>query len=769
MDWTSHTRQLQYAAAVAGIVLATVTRLLLDPVLEDTHPFLTYYLAIVLIAWACDLGPTVLAILLGAVAATYFFLSPRWSTEMHQVEDRIALGVFVFFGAITAALSYKVRRARERLEREQRKLEEEVVQRRQAQEEAQRQWEGWRITLLSIGDAVIVTDASGRVKFLNRVAEGLTGWTQQEAAGQPLETVFHIVDEVTRQAVENPVKRVLETGTVVGLTNHTLLINKSGAERPIDDSAALIRGPTGHIRGVVLVFRDNTERRRAESALRDSARIYRAIGESIDYGVWISDREGRNIYTSESFLRLVGLTEEQCSAFGWSNVLHPDEAEATVAAWKECVKTGQSWDREHRYRGVDGKWHPILSRGVPVKDERGEVLWWAGINLDISRIKTVEEALREADRRKDEFLAVLAHELRNPLAPIRNALHVLRFPGAGVETFARMRDMMERQVRQMARLVDDLLDVSRIGRGKIELRRERLDLAAVVQSALETSRPLIEAGKHELTVSLPNQPVYVTGDQTRLSQVLANLLNNAAKYTTDGGHVWLTARLEGDEAVVRVRDNGAGILAEMLPHVFEMFTQAGRLLDRSDGGLGIGLTLVRRLVELHGGTVEAISAGAGRGSEFIVRLPSAANAPDGPPQKRHGQEAEEVFGSPPRRILVVDDNLDSAESLATLLQFSGHEVRVAHDGPGALAAAKQFLPDVVLLDIGMPGMSGYQVARRLREEPALRHMTLVAQTGWGQEEDRRRAKDAGFDHHLVKPVVLRELHELIARLPAPPA
>jgi two-component system CheB/CheR fusion protein len=625
----SHTRLFQYTVAAAGMALATAVRHWLDPVLEETHPFLTYYLAIVFIAWACEMGPTILAILLGSVAATYFFLTPRWTTAVHQVEDQIAVGVFVFFGAVTAVLSQQVRRTRQRLERKQRQLEQEVAQR------------------------------------------------------------------------------------------------------------------------------------------RDSERIYRAIGESIDYGVWISNREGRNTYTSESFLRLVGLTPEQCSGFGWVQLLHPDEAEATVAAWKECIKTGEFWDYEHRYRGVDGKWHPILGRGVPVRDERGEILCWAGINLDISRLKAVEEALREADRRKDEFLAVLAHELRNPLAPLRTALHVLRHTGLAEETFTRMRDMMERQVRQMTRLVDDLLDISRIGRGKIELRQERLDLATVIHSALETSEPLIEAGRHELTVSLPDQPLDVTGDPARLSQVLANLLNNAAKYTADGGHIRLTARREGNQVVVRVRDNGAGIASEVLPHVFEMFMQSGQLQDRSEGGLGIGLTLVRRLVELHGGSVTVHSNGPGTGSEFVVRLPAAPDAPDSRPLRRQEPEEEKAPVSPPRRILVVDDNRDAAESLVTLLQIAGHEVRLAHDGPRALATAREFLPDVVLLDIGMPGMSGYQVAQRIREEPELRHVTLIAQTGWGQEEDRRRAQAAGFDHYLVKPLVPRQLHELIARLPAP--
>jgi signal transduction histidine kinase/CheY-like chemotaxis protein len=366
---------------------------------------------------------------------------------------------------------------------------------------------------------------------------------------------------------------------------------------------------------------------------------------------------------------------------------------------------------------------------------------------------------RHAVEQRDQFLATLAHELRNPLAPLRNALQIMKLSGTDPKAAGRVRDMMERQLTQMVRLVDDLLDVSRVTRGKIVLRRERVDLAAVIQNAVEESGPAIEAGRHHLTLTLPPDPVCVEGDSARLTQVVANLLSNAAKYTPDGGHVWLTVERAGGRAVIRVRDTGLGIPADMLPRVFQMFTQIDGHRDRSQGGLGIGLSLVKRLAEMHGGSVEAASAGPGRGSEFTIRLPLAADEP----QQAEECESGLAPASPSRRVLVVDDNADAADSLSMLLSLSGHEVQTARDGSTALEVAARFRPNVILLDLGMPGMDGYETARRVRTMRGLERVTLVAQTGWGQAEDRRRTEEAGFDHHLVKPVDPATLHNLLAQ------
>jgi signal transduction histidine kinase len=417
----------------------------------------------------------------------------------------------------------------------------------------------------------------------------------------------------------------------------------------------------------------------------------------------------------------------------------------------------QSGAQDYLIKGhVDG---PLLGRSLRYAVERGRIE---------GELRRRAEQLAEMDRRKDEFLATLAHELRNPLAPIRNSLRILRMPGGSGAAHERVHEMMERQVSHLVRLVDDLMEVSRITRGKIDLRKERLEAASVLGNAIEISRPHIEAAGHRLTVNIPSEPMMLEADPVRLAQAVANLLNNAAKYTEAGGQIWLTARREGDEAAVFVRDNGLGIPAEMLPRVFDMFTQVDRTLRRSQGGLGIGLALARTLVEMHGGRVEVRSDGPGRGSEFTIRLPLASRDPLPPeeatPAPREPREPASAIT--PRRVLVVDDNHDAADSLGILLKFLGADVHIVYDGQSALEAIRSYRPAVVLLDIGMPGVDGHEVARQVRQEKTFKDVSLVALTGWGQEEDRRRSKAAGFDHHLVKPVAPDVLLALLDNLPA---
>jgi two-component system CheB/CheR fusion protein len=383
-----------------------------------------------------------------------------------------------------------------------------------------------------------------------------------------------------------------------------------------------------------------------------------------------------------------------------------------------------------------------------------------------TELARANEALTAADRRKDEFLAMLAHELRNPLAPVRNALQIMKMPGVSADTVRQTREMMERQIQHLARLVDDLLDVSRIMRGKIDLHKEPVDLATVFARALETSQTQIDARGQKLSVSLPTQRLRMEADLIRLAQVIHNLLSNAARYTDKAGRICLTGERDGDDVVIRVRDSGMGIDPEILPHIFDPFVQGDRSLARSHGGLGIGLTLVRRLIELHGGSVSAASAGLGQGSEFTVRLPALAEslADDGGPAEEPVHPA-----GPPRRVLVVDDNVDAAESAAMLLRFLGHEVEIAHDGPSALEVAGEFRPEIVLLDIGLPGMNGYDVARALRAQPECKGVVIAAVTGYGQDSDRRRTQDAGFDYHLTKPLAPSVLTAFVASPQSPPA
>ena len=450
---------------------------------------------------------------------------------------------------------------------------------------------------------------------------------------------------------------------------------------------------------------------------------------------------------------------------------------ASRPAIARALALGEYTD-EWRVVWPDGSIHWLAGRGRLFKDSEGRPRRLIGINIDITDRKRVEDELRrlaaelsEADRRKDEFLATLAHELRNPLAPIANGLQIMRLK-SGAETdagqsvadqsIADARAMMERQLGHMIHLVDDLLDASRISQGKLELRKERAELTAILNHAVETSRPVIEAAGHELTVSLPREPVFVDADVTRLAQVFANLLNNAAKYSEPPGHIWLAADRQGSDAVVSVKDAGVGIPPEMLSRIFELFTQVDQSLERSQGGLGIGLTLVRRLVDMHGGSVEARSEGRGKGSEFVVRLPIMLPAQGGSPLDTPAPASPFVR----RRILVADDNFDSANSLGMLLKIMGHEVHLAGDGEQAVEMAAALEPDVIVLDIGMPKLNGYEACLRIQKLPWASQATFIALTGWGQDEDKRRSQEAGFHHHLIKPVDPAALQSLLGGLPA---
>jgi signal transduction histidine kinase len=426
---------------------------------------------------------------------------------------------------------------------------------------------------------------------------------------------------------------------------------------------------------------------------------------------------------------------------------------ALLSGWLQSAVTGPILEVAQLAREVRERRDYSLRARKTTEDEIGQLV--DSFNSMLAESGRRAEALRQADERKDEFLATLAHELRNPLAPIRNALEILRLAGDDPAKARAAREMMERQVVQMVRLVDDLLDVSRITTGKLAVRKTVLELQAVLRDAVEIVKPFIEARRHRFDMVLPPEPIAIEGDRTRLAQVFSNLLNNAAKYTDPGGQLLLSAGVEGREAVIRVRDNGVGLAPESRQSIFDMFVQVDRTLERSQAGLGVGLTLAKRLVELHDGTIEVNSDGVGQGSEFVVRLPlTYARVEDG----RGRREAGRAQG---RRVLLADDNVDFVNSLGDLLSARGHEVRIAHDGEAALKAAEEFEPEVAFVDIGMPKVHGYEVARRLRARPATSGALLVAVTGWGQENDRKRAREAGFDRHLVKPVDPDEIDTIL--------
>ena len=595
-----------------------------------------------------------------------------------------------------------------------------------------RAWEElWGVTLDQIGDYNILRDAQLEAK-------GILPLIRRAFAGE---------------AVRTPPIEYNPNETIPDITRHADPRRWTSAViYPLKDAA-------GRVREVVLVHEDITARKRAERLLLESEEKFRLLADTIPQLAWMARPDGHIFWYNRRWYEYTGTTAGQVGGWGWQCVHDPEVLPAVLERWRASLASGEPFDMVFPLRGADGRFRPFLTRVNPLRDGEGRILYWFGTSTDVGEIKAMEEALREADRLKDEFLAMLAHELRNPLAPIRNALHIMKQPGASGAVLERVRDMAERQVQHMARLLDDLLDVSRISRGRIELRKEVLNLAAVVHRSAEAVRPLFEERRHELTVSLPPSALRVEGDPTRLEQVLTNLLNNAAKYTDPGGRVWVDARQVGGEAVLRVRDTGIGIAPAMLPKIFDLFVQAERGLDRSQGGVGIGLTLVKKLVNLHGGQIEAHSAGPGQGSEFVVRLPVAADQGEAGAREGGGGETAPL---PRRRVLVVDDNADAADSLALLLGLAGQDVRTAYDGPAALLQADTFQPDIVLLDIGMPGMDGYEVARRLRNERGLRGALLVALTGWGPGQDQRQSAEAGFDRHLVKPVDLEALKELLA-------
>ena len=495
---------------------------------------------------------------------------------------------------------------------------------------ADRRREESRITLDCIGDAVIVNDAEGLITALNPVALALTGWSLAEAVGQPLTSVFQIIGEHDRKPVENPALRAIREGVVVGLANHTLLIAKDGTEWPIDDSAAPITASNGQVIGTVLVFRDVTERHRAEFALKESEGRYRTLFNSMDEGFCVAelifdDDGGANDYrfleTNPAFEKHTGLAD---AAGKRMRELAPDHESHWFEIYGEIARTGVRKRFVNVANALDGRWYDVNAFRLGGAESRKVAIFFS----DITDRRRTEEALREADRRKDEFLATLAHELRNPLAPIRNGLQLMRLAGDDQTIVDEARSLMERQVVHMVRMIDDLMDVSRISRDMLELRRQHIELTAIIQNALDTSRPLLDEARHQLVVKLPESPIFVEADVTRLSQVFSNLLNNAIKYTGNGGQISLTAERRNRVVEVKVRDNGIGIPPEMLPSIFTMFTQVDRSFERTRGGLGIGLSLVRRLVEMHGGSVQAHSEGQGLGSEFIVRLPVSV-APTG--------------------------------------------------------------------------------------------------------------------------------------------
>lgn len=1026
---------LQYLIAVGSAVVGCGIQVGIGEAVGYQYVFQALYISVLLSAWIGGFGPAVSSLATGAMLSALFLMQPYGSWSISEPQDQVGWILFVLTGLCIALMGAKLRKDRT--------LAEDVS--KQLREQA----EWLQTTLGSIGDAVIVADVRGNVQLINEMAEMLTGWPQGEAIGQPLGQVYRIVDERTRVPVENPAELVLREGRVVTHAEHRVLIERSGKEFPIDESAAPIRNDRGPVAGVVLVFHDVTSRRKAERRLRANEERLQAALEAGQMGTWEWDVPTNEVTWSSELERLHNL---EPGTFGgtfeaFQSDIHPEDRARVIARIQETLEKGKDYHVEYRLQLPDANIRWVESRGRVTRDESGSPLRMFGVCMDITRRKQTEEQihlhsnvlesmlegvmlgdqsgaiwytnpaadrmfgykpgelhgkhvtqlnayppednkrlvgellqhlrkhgkwqgefqnrrkdgtlfttsarvnvleiggqkhwlsvqediserkryeedllflaeasrsfsttldyeqtlqriarvavprfadwclvhmaspsgiprqlvaahidpnkvaiaedyyrrfppnpnettgiveairtgeprfveeltpdilkettyneeqlrilqelgllsyivvpltlpdrvigtlsfitaeshrvfsqrdlavaedlarraakaiensrlyarLREEHRRKDEFLAMLAHELRNPLAPIRSGLELLSLSGVEHESIPVMRE----QTAHLVRLVDDLLDVSRIVQGKIRLQPKAVQLGEIITHTVEATKPMAAEQQQHIEVALPDQPVWVQGDRVRLSQCLTNLLHNAIKYTEPGGRIWVSLAQEGDQAELAVEDDGIGIEPELLPHLFDLFTQADRSLERSKGGLGIGLTLVRSLVEAHGGSITAHSGGLGEGSEFLIRLPTCE--PD--PAAEEPQELEELAVH--RRVLVVDDNVGAARVLGLLLHTAGgHTVEFAYDGASALAAAEEFQPELILLDIGLPEMSGYDIVRELRASDRHQHTLIVALTGYGTEEDRLRSLEAGFDDHLVKPPSLDMLTEL---------
>jgi PAS domain S-box-containing protein len=547
------------------------------------------------------------------------------------------------------------------------------------------------------------------------------------------------------------------TSQVGDFYNEFRILRRDGAVRWLASRGTSIADGRGLIHRVVGINIDITDRKNTEEALRQSEARFRQLANTLPQMVWTTRADGTADYFNERWYEFTGSPRDLIGDASFLPYMHPDDHEPMLAAWYTAVRKGKPYEVEYRLRhGATGAWRWFLARGLPLRNSAGEVESWFGTSTDIHEIKEARDLLQEADRRKDEFLAMLGHELRNPLSAVANGLHLLTVDGIDDAGRNWAIELMQRQVKSLTHMVDDLLDVSRITRGKIQLKLEPLSIADLLRRAAEAVKPMVQSAGHTLSVSLPTEAVWISGDATRMEQVVTNLLTNSCKYTRPGGQIWLSAQRQGESVRIAVRDTGIGIGPDILPKIFELFVQADRALDRSEGGLGIGLTVVKRLVEMHNGHITADSAGEGQGSEFCVMLPLIA-----PPNRVRESQPTSMPASSDKQVLVVDDNVDAALTLKMLLRTQGYTITLAHDGAQAIEMAKEVNPAIVLLDIGLPGMDGYAVARRLRAEPQFVNAVLIAISGYGQEEDRQRSREAGFDHHLVKPVDFAALRTLL--------
>jgi PAS domain S-box-containing protein len=759
----TRTNLLRYGGAVVTTVFAVAIRWLFDPLLGDRFPFITLFAAAIFAAWYWGRGPALLSLICGALVGEFLFLYPRNSFAIGGVEDQFGIVMYSVLGVATIAMVESLRTARRLAEDRETQLQEEITERRRLEKDNDSRLRSARLLAAiveSSDDAIISKSLDGIIQSWNTSAERLFGFTSEQAIGRHISLII----PPERLAEEDRIIATLKAGQRIDHFD-TVRLRKDGQSVLVSLTISPVKDEAGQVVGASKIARDVTERKRAEAERQNFVNL---IENSTDF-IGMCDLEGIPFFVNRAGLELVGLEGiEQARRTQVQDFFFPEDQHRVMHEFFPSVQEKGHGEMEVRFRHFktgEARW--MAYKVLMLTGAEGGVVGFATVSQDVTERRRLEDGLRklaadlsEADRRKDEFLATLAHEFRNLLAPIRNALQIIRLSDQ-LETWEEARTLMDRQLGQLVRLVDDLMDVARVSQGKLELRTERVQLAAVVSSAEQTSRPLIDHLGHQLIVTLPKQPILLDADPTRLAQVLANLLNNSAKYMDRGGRIWLTVQRQGNDALISVRDTGIGIAAEQLLHIFEMYSQVESSLGRSHGGLGIGLTLVKRLVEMHRGAIEAKSDGPGKGSEFVVRLPVVVTANG--PQAELGN-AEPLAPKSSLRILVVDDNRDAADSLTRLLRLMGNDTRTAYDGVQGVAVAEEFRPDVVLLDIGLPKLNGYEACRRIREQPWGKKAIIIAVTGLGQHDDRRSSHDAGFDHHMVKPADPQELMKLLAGL-----
>jgi PAS domain S-box-containing protein len=585
----------------------------------------------------------------------------------------------------------------------------------------------------------------------------------RELIGKP---VGEAVPELVAQGYIRVLDEILQTGKAYfGQAERVLLQRGPGGEleeRFLNFILQPIVDASEKASGVFIEGSDVTAAVNAAAVLRDSEARLRQLANNLPHLAWMANPDGHIHWYNDRWYAYTGTTIETMAGWGWKSVHDPKYLPEVIRVWTEALENGHQWEATFPLRSASGEFRMFASRAVPLRDEHGKIVQWFGTNTDVTDELAAQDEIRKASQRKDEFLAMLAHELRNPLAPINSAADLLSAVQLNPDRVRETAKVISRQVSHITKLVDDLLDVSRVTRGLVTLRVEILDINRVVAEAIEQVQALAEAKHHQLDYRQQDLPIYVRGDRTRLVQVFANVLNNAIRYTPPNGKISAQVTEEGGKAIISVADNGIGVLPTLAPHIFDLFTQGERSSDRSQGGLGLGLALVKSLVELHDGRVSVHSDGAGKGSKFIVELPQIFTAAGARSESdRHGPA---LVSTKTRHLMVVDDNQDAAQMLSMLLETAGHTVLVAHDGHAALRVAQETMPAMCFLDIGLPDMDGYELAKRLRQIRENASTVLVAVTGYGQPEDRDRALKAGFDHHLVKPVKLTAVLDLVEKL-----